>query len=435
MAHPLLNWLRGDRKVHSGRVGDGMTKYAHNYSRITAALLALCAACGSGRPPATMGSKFVRMQDPAELDTENGLIATGLTDACLTLDTATAPTGTTDTATSTTTSTTDPTTGITTTTTTSTDPITGVVTTTSSSPDPTTGLTTTTTSSYDPATGITTTTTTTTTTNPTLTVTDPSLINTAGCGLNGMSPNLLGVSGLTPSSLSDDHFKSWFAADPNMANALMKYLVKCSLPAGLGLDFDYGGIHYVWPGLIGLAPHWAAGETIPEAEQQLVSACLALHANRYGAHVPISILGQFADGTPIPITDDELASFPVTEGCFFGNTFRNEGVFSANDRPQGLADGQSSLRACASPDRTGSGQSSMCPPIQYAGNCRDLCQPDPTNLYYLTCTVNGRTYRALSSRIQPSVDYTCGDGICQVTESCGTGSTWNDCGLDCGPCN
>jgi hypothetical protein len=25
--------------------------------------------------------------------------------------------------------------------------------------------------------------------------------------------------------------------------------------------------------------------------------------------------------------------------------------------------------------------------------------------------------------------------VCQVTESCGTGSSWNDCGLDCGPCN
>ena len=146
-------------------------------------------------------------------------------------------------------------------------------------------------------------------------------------------------------------------------------------------------------------------------------------------------LGLFADGTPIPMSDDELSSFPVTEGCFFGNMFRKDGVFSGNDRPLALADDQSSIRACAMPDRTGAGETSMCPPVQYAGNCRDLCQPDPTNLYYLTCTVNGQTYRALSTRIQPSAEYTCGDGICQVTESCGTGSTWNDCGLDCGPCN
>ena len=40
----------GDREVHSGWVGDGMTRYAHNCSRMAVALLALTAACGSGRP-------------------------------------------------------------------------------------------------------------------------------------------------------------------------------------------------------------------------------------------------------------------------------------------------------------------------------------------------------------------------------------------------
>ena len=77
----------------------------------------------------------------------------------------------------------------------------------------------------------------------------------------------------------------------------------------------------------------------------------------------------------------------------------------------------------------------MCAPIQYAGNCRDLCQPDPTNTYYVSCTVGGKTYLPLTTRIQRNVEYTCGDGICQVTESCGTGTSWNDCALDCGPCN
>jgi hypothetical protein len=352
-----------------------MTRYAHNYSRIAAALLALTAACGSGRP--APASKFaVRMQDPAELDTENGLVAIGLSDACLSVELATAP-----------------------------------------SPSDATPT--------DP-----------TLLDPSLGLGGPLQIDPNACGMwNGMAPNLLGLQGLHPNSLVDDHFKKWFAADPKTANALMKYLVKCSLPVGVGMDFDYGGITYTWPGVLGLAPHWAAGQSIPEDEQQLVSACMGLHANRYGAHVPISVLGQYGDGTPIPISDEELSSFPVTEGCFFGNLFRKDGVFSGSDRPLELTDDQSSLRACALPDRTGAGDSSMCSPIKYAGNCRDLCQPDPTNLYYLTCTVNGHSYRALSTRIQPSVEYTCGDGICQVTESCGTGSTWNDCGLDCGPCN
>jgi len=349
-----------------------MTRYAQSYSLIAAALLA---ACGSGRPAPVSKFSAVRMQDPTELDTENGLIAVGLSEACLSLSLATAP------------------------------PV-------GDPPPP------------DPL-----------VLDPTLAPTLPPIDPTA-CGImNGMPPNLLGLNGLRPNSLVDDHFKKWFAADPKTANALMKYLVKCSLPVGLGMDFEYGGITYKWSGLLGLAPHWAEGEPIPEAEQQLVSACLGLHSNRYGVHVPISVLGEYANGTPIPVSDDELSSFPVTEGCFFGNLFRNDGVFSANDRPLALGDDQSSLRACAMPDRTGAGESSMCAPIRYAGTCRDLCQPDPTNLYYLSCTVNGHSYRALSTRIQRNVEYTCGDGICQITESCGTGSTWNNCGLDCGPCN
>src|SRR5436853_530648 len=65
-------------------------------ARVAAALLALTAACGSGRPAPV--SKFgVRMQNPAELDTENGLIAVGLSDACLGLDAASMPPAGTDT--------------------------------------------------------------------------------------------------------------------------------------------------------------------------------------------------------------------------------------------------------------------------------------------------------------------------------------------------
>lgn len=408
-----------------------MKGYAHNASRIAATLLALAAACGSGRP--SQGFKAgVRYQDPAELDSENGLVAVTLTDACLSLNAATAPSATDPTATTYT----DPLTGITYTTTMSTDPLTGITYTYTSWTDPTTGISYTATRWTDPLTGMPMSTTTQSAT-PTLLAASTAPIDPNACGnnMNGMSPNLLGVNGLNPNSLNDDHFKKWFAANPQEANLLMKYLVKCSLPLGLGLDFDYGGVTYLWPGLLGLAPHWANGESIPENEQQLVSACLGAHSNRYGARVPISLLGLDSNDVPLVVSTQELSDYPVTEGCFFGNLFKGDGVFSGNDRPQLLADDQSSLRACAMPDRTGSGASSMCAPIQYSGNCRDICQPDPTNLYYLNCTVHGKTYRAFSTRVMQNVEYTCGDGICQVTESCGTGSSWNNCGLDCGPCN
>src|SRR6266571_3265610 len=167
-----------------------MARYAHSYSRIAAALLALTAACGSGLP--APASKFgVRMQDPAELDTENGLVAGSLSDACLSLSSATTST---DATTGTTTTWTDPTTGITYTTTTWTDSTTGITYTTTTSTDPTTGATTTSTTES-------------TTTTTDLTLLDSSTtIDPNSCGIyNGMPPNLLGVNGLNPSSLNDDH--------------------------------------------------------------------------------------------------------------------------------------------------------------------------------------------------------------------------------------
>ena len=84
MAHPLLPPEWGTEVRPTG-VGDGMTRYAHSSSKIAVALLALAAACGSGQPAQGTGSnKFLRMQDPAELDSENGLISIGLN--CLALD-------------------------------------------------------------------------------------------------------------------------------------------------------------------------------------------------------------------------------------------------------------------------------------------------------------------------------------------------------------
>jgi hypothetical protein len=259
-------------------------------------------------------------------------------------------------------------------------------------------------------------------------------VNACGDWMNGLSPNLLGLNGLHPNGLHTPQFEKWFAADPVAANVMMKYLVKCSLPFAETLTYTADdGSTYSWPGMFGLAPRWTSGKAIPEHEQELVSACVAAHANKYGAHVPISVLGRRADGTPLPVTAEELAAFPLREGCFFGNLFHKDGVFSGDDRTLSLGDADSSLRACALPDRSGGGASSNCAPIQYAGSCSDICKTDASGLY-VSCKVQGKSYRALSTRIRPEVNFTCGDGVCQATESCGTGTSFDNCGLDCGPC-
>jgi hypothetical protein len=263
-------------------------------------------------------------------------------------------------------------------------------------------------------------------------------VTTAVCGdlMNGLPPNMLGLNGLNPNALHSEQFDKWFSADPAAAGMLMKYLVRCAMPAEDVLTYvDTNGNSWSWAGGFAFAPVWASGRAIPEAEQELVSGCVAAHVNKYGLHVPISVLGNHADGTPVPYTTDELSTFSATEGCFFGNLFKNDNLYSADDRTMSLTDAESSLRACALPDRDGTGASSNCPPLTYAGRCEDICTKDPSGLYYVACQIGRRVFRPVTTRMMPSFNYTCGDGVCQPSESCGTGASFNNCGLDCGPCN
>jgi hypothetical protein len=211
----------------------------------------------------------------------------------------------------------------------------------------------------------------------------------------------------------------------------MKYVMKCALPAGEARSYQNPrtGTSYTWDGLLGLAPGWASGQPMTEAEQQVISACLAAHINKYGVHVPISVLGRTSQLATIPYSAEELQSFPRREGCFFGNLFTGEGVFAGADRNT-LFDGESSLRACAM--STAQNVSvSECAPMVHVENCENFCTLDPSGLFYTQCTYNGRTYLPLTTRISQDVVYTCGDGVCQSTESCGMSTA---CEADCGPC-
>jgi hypothetical protein len=254
-----------------------------------------------------------------------------------------------------------------------------------------------------------------------------------GASMNGMPPSFLEVNGLGPSGVSSDDFAAWFASDPDTANTLMRYVVRCALPGGEQIDFESGGVQYTWSGELGLAPVWAADYPIPEIEQQLMTACLAAHANKYGAHVPISLLGRMSNDFPIPTDDQQLADYPVTEGCFFGNLFQGQGPFSGTDRAEPLDASQSTSRACALADPSDP-TSSQCAPIQYVGSCRDVCQPSEDGTFYESCEVNGVVYRPLTTRNKTTSIFTCGDGICDPTEHCGTGTTPDSCYLDCGAC-
>ncbi len=261
-----------------------------------------------------------------------------------------------------------------------------------------------------------------------------------GLVINGLSPdaltsNALVINGLGAQGLASPDFINWFNQDPARSDLEMKYIVRCAVSAGQQRSFTLPstGVTYTWDGLLGLTQHWADGQPATVVEQQLISACLMAHVNTYGVHVPLSLLGDTESGDPIYSDEAELAEYSTREACFFGNLFNGEGLYAGNDR-NSLPPEKSTPRRCGL-SQTLSGVDSQCSPITRVGSCEMLsCTMDPASNYYRKCTYNGIEYRVLTTRIHPSDVYTCGDGICQVGERCGTGTTADSCGLDCGPC-
>jgi len=142
------------------------------------------------------------------------------------------------------------------------------------------------------------------------------------------------------------------------------------------------------------------------------------------------VLGRDAQGQKIHYSKAELATYSRREGCFFGDF--SEGTVYVGSDWNHLDDGESTARACglSSPD----GVSSECPPLVHVGTCASVCELDKSGLYYESCTVNGKSYLPITTRLQPKDVYQCGDGVCQFTERCGTGTTWDSCQADCGSC-
>ncbi|MFP2927313.1 hypothetical protein ACLESO_19365 [Pyxidicoccus sp. 3LG] len=256
-----------------------------------------------------------------------------------------------------------------------------------------------------------------------------------GMSRNGLSFNGLSFNGLSTEGLSSSRFAEWFQTNPQLADMVMRYVVRCAVPAGQARSYwnpSTGRMH-MWAGLLGLAPDWASGEQATTVEQQLVSACLAAHTTNTGNSMAISVLGVNGRGRPIPYTRSELSAFPAHEACFFGNLFTDEGVYVASD--QGLLRGsQSSPRGCALSPGPLQRVDDNCPPIVPLGSCDAHCELNLLKPYHSRCTYKGRQYRPVTTRLRAQDVFHCGDGVCQYTESCGLGLNYRDCLLDCGLC-
>jgi len=259
-----------------------------------------------------------------------------------------------------------------------------------------------------------------------------------GLAMNGLAFNGLAFNGLTNLGLATASFENWFNSNPaSVSHMVMQYLVRCAVPSGQSRTWTHPstGVTYTWTGGLGLTPAWAGGTPATETEEQIITACLGAHVNKYGVSMQISLVGRDAQGTLIPTTSSETSSYSQKEATFYGNVFRNEGLYVCKDPLLKLNGSQSTLRACALESQA-SGTSVGCPPIVITGTCGGgtNCSPDSTKQFHSTCAYNGNSYKTISARIRPEDVYTCGDGICQVSESCGTGTSPSSCLADCGAC-
>jgi hypothetical protein len=251
-----------------------------------------------------------------------------------------------------------------------------------------------------------------------------------GMSQNGLSYNGLDVNGLATKGLGSSQFDSWFNRDPSVASVVMTYAVRCAYPSGSWLSWTNSatGIGYTWSGNLGLAPVWASGKAIPAAEQQLVSACLAAHVNKFGVHLALSIRGLKSDGrTTIAMGATEARDFPYDEACFFGNLFAGQGVYLGADQSS-MNPNVTTPRGCA----VEAGVPGECSPIVHAGMCKDFCTRDTKTGLLKSCTANGVTFKPLTTFLQDADVYKCGDGVCQFTEQPYDPVTKTGCSRDCG---
>jgi len=253
-----------------------------------------------------------------------------------------------------------------------------------------------------------------------------------GLSANGLSANGLSANGLSANGLGTSAFQTWFSSSTSLSNEVMTYVVRCALAAGSSLTYTYSGKTYTWNGALGLAPGWSSGSAATTNEKQVVTACLAAHVNKFGRSVSIAVEGEKATGTQIPVQSGELTTYSFREGAFFGNVYGSTSyLYSCIDHTD-PSSSQSSVRACAF-DASDNG-TSPCGDILQVGSCSSYCTADSSNTYYKTCTYGGVTYKPITTRMLPADVYSCGDGVCQVSEHCGSGSSASSCRSDCGSC-
>jgi hypothetical protein len=171
------------------------------------------------------------------------------------------------------------------------------------------------------------------------------------------------------------------------------YIVGCAIPEGQTLVANHGGTTYEFEGSLGLAPDWVT-QPLDHNGQRWVSSCLLARVNAAGVMVEVSLRGAH---DALSTTPEELATWTLEEGAFWGNVFDTElidwNACRGLDQAAGES-GQLADRDCTEPDAENPGFT-LCG-FRYAGDCGDFAaQPacrsfDAEGMHYESCTTVSR---------------------------------------------
>jgi len=164
---------------------------------------------------------------------------------------------------------------------------------------------------------------------------------------------------------------------------ILPYLVSCSLAPQHTFEFLINNQSFNYTGGLGLASTF---DRLPMTieQEEIISACLYAHVNKFGEHVFISVRNI----PYVPATLEEMLEHKVYEGAFFGNLFGRDFIAytcTGDDEEYALEHSSSrSLRVCTT---------NMTCYFQSVGKCCDACSAYTPNYGYSQCKgLDGRYY-------------------------------------------
>jgi len=166
---------------------------------------------------------------------------------------------------------------------------------------------------------------------------------------------------------------------------VLAFIVSCALPLEDTLVATMpNGDTLEFFGELGLAPEWI-DHPLKKAGRGWVSSCLFARVSENDVPIPISMRGP---SKTLAATTDEVASWSLEEGAFYGDYFAAPGEpiqwIACRGRDQAVEETAGLIdRDCTEPDPADPAHT-LCG-FQFAGDCSAVCEHVSPDGYYRKC--------------------------------------------------